>query len=516
MKYDVIIVGGGSAGSVLATRLSEDSSRSVLLLEAGPNYTDFETIPDAIKYGNAIWPAAFGEDAHVWGYNAIAVPGREEIVLPRGKVIGGSSSVNGQVFYRGVPDDYDEWESLGNDGWSYTDVLPYFRKSENDLKYGMDDFHGNEGPIPVRRYEEEDLLPAPKAFIEACMGEGFQYNPDSNHPDSTGVGPRALNNVDGVRMSTALTYLNIARHRMNLTIRGDVMVRKVLFDGIQAVGLEAESGGDVFSISGEEIVLCGGAINSPQLLMLSGVGPKGHLDSLGLSIVKDVPGVGQNLRDHPSAMVLYESHLDEPEPNSPSLQVGMRFQTSGSDVHNDMQMSPILMTSEHRPAHVDLKEGVSYLGFSVALQKALTSGDISLRSSEPNDHPILNYDYLTHPEDLRRMREAVRLCIKITERSEFEEILKFRVQPGDDELNSDDLLNQWLLSNVSTQHHSSGTCKMGPDNDPMAVVDKDGKIHGMKNIRVVDASIMPDVVRANTNATTIMIAEKISAQMMER
>lgn len=510
MKYDFIIVGGGSAGAVLAARVSEDPNVSVLLLEAGPDYTDFESLPNPIKYGNAIWPAAFGEDAHVWGYKANAVSEREEIVIPRGKVMGGSSAINGQVFYRGVPEDYDEWESFGNKGWSYTDVLPYFRKSENDLKYGMDDFHGNDGPIPVKRYEEKDLLPAPKAFIEACIAEGFQYNPDSNHPDSTGVGPRALNNVDGIRMSTALTYLNMARHRINLTIRSDVMVRRVLFEGNTAIGVEAESAGDLFSIEGKELLICGGAVNSPQLLMLSGVGPREQLEYFSIPVVKEINGVGQNLRDHPSAMVLYESYLDEPEVDAPSLQVGMRFQTPGSKVHNDMQMSPILMTSEHRPAHVELRDGVSYLGFSVALQKALTSGQISLRSSNPSDHPILEYAYLTDSEDLRRMREAVRLCVKITEREEFKEILKSRVQPTEDQLNSDELLDQWLLDNVSTQHHSSGTCKMGPISDPMAVVDSVGRVHGLNNIRVVDASIMPDVVRANTNATTIMIAEKIA------
>ena len=248
--------------------------------------------------------------------------------------------------------------------------------------------------------------------------------------------------------------------------------------------------------------------------MLSGIGPKSHLEELGIEVALDLPGVGQNLRDHPSAFLLFESLLEEPPENSPSIQVGLRYQIPGSNLENDMQMSPLLMTSEHRPVNLDLEDGRHYLGFSIALQKALSSGEIRLKSSDPNDHPILDYRYLTDPEDMRRMREALRQCISITKRPEFDDILKERLQPLDSELANDEALDKWLLSVVGTQHHSSGTCKMGPDGDELAVVDKSGSVRGIDGLKVVDASIMPDVVRANTNATVIMIAEKIASEIM--
>jgi len=316
-------------------------------------------------------------------------------------------------------------------------------------------------------------------------------------------------------MSNALNYLDTARHRLNFNIRGGVTARRLLFEGKRAVGVEAESGGETFRVEGDQIIVCSGAVASPQLLMLSGIGPADHLKSLGIDVVHDSPGVGQNLRDHPSAAVLYRATGEKPELQAPVIQVGLRYTVQNSSLRNDMQISPMLMTSEHRPAQVEIDDDENYIGVSASLQLALGKGELKLTSTDPHVQPFLNYNYFTEEEDLRRMREAVKLCVEICEQGSFSDLLLDRVNPTDTDLASDEALNAWLMRNTGTSHHISGTCKMGPDSDPMAVLDQYCHVRGIEALRVADASSMPDCIRANTNATTIMIGEKVADWIKE-
>ena len=344
---------------------------------------------------------------------------------------------------------------------------------------------------------------------------GFPQDPDQNHPDSTGIASRPLNNIDGVRMSTSLTYLNLARHRLNLTVRGNVTVHRVVFQGKRAVGVEADSVDQTFTVEADQIILSGGAVASPQILMLSGVGPAGHLGGLGISLVHDLPGVGQNLRDHPAAFLLFKGIGAPPPDDAASIQVGLRFSTEGSSTRADFQLAPILMNSEHRPSSVLIENEDFHFGLSVGLQNATSAGELTLVSTDPRVQPNLNYDFLTDPYDRQRMREALRVAVKISQHQQFRDLIETRLNPTDQDLATDEALDDWMLRNVYTQHHISGTCKMGQAGDPMAVVDQFGHVHGLENLRVVDASIMPDVIRANTNATTIMIAERVADWIKE-
>ncbi|CAI8010464.1 Uncharacterized GMC-type oxidoreductase in thcA 5'region [Geodia barretti] len=334
---------------------------------------------------------------------------------------------------------------MGNNEWNFTNLLPYFRRIETDTDYGGDDFHGGDGPIVMHRFKRETWLPAQQAFYTAARAAGYPDCPDHNHPDTYGVGPTPLNNPNGIRISTAMGYLDQARHRLNLTIRPNCLVHRLIFEGNRATGVELESGGETFTVEGEEIILSAGAIGSPQILLLSGVGPADHLSSLGIPVVLNKPGVGQNLRDHPGVWVTWRT-----------------------------------------------REGF-----------------------ELDEQPVLDYRYLEEEFDVRRLREAVRVCVDLGNDEAFKDIIQERVSPTDEDMESDEALTAWMRREVTTSQHISCTCKMGTADDPMAVVNQYGKVYGLEGLRIVDASIMPDCIRANTNVTTLAIGEKIADHIKE-
>ena len=509
MKYDHIVLGAGSAGAIVAARLSEDPQRSVLLIEAGPDYTSVDQLPDEVKNGYATGTDIMTSD-HNWQFVGRPSPIAPDMPIARGKVTGGSSAINGQVFLRGVPEDYNMWAQNGNTEWDYESCVESFRRLETDVDFGHEPHHGADGPIIARRFRRDEWLADQVAFYNACLAAGFSDVPDHNHPHATGVGAIPCNNPNGIRWSTALGYLNPARHRLNLTVRANCMVHRLIFEGTKAVGVEIESGGERFIVEGHEIILSAGAVGSPHILMLSGVGPRDQLDAVGIPVVHELPGVGQNLRDHPMARVTWSTKPEHPlDPFGPRNQLVLRWTAEGSHLWNDLMMFMISFATERtdRGGNRTTPLGIRMLP---VLDLAEGAGELRLQSPDPHVQPLLDYRYLESDFDRRRMREMVRLALKLAEHPDFAAIIKDRIEPTDEEIATDDALDNFLLRETTTGQHTSGTCKMGPATDPMAVVDQYGKVHGIENLRVVDASIMPDCIRANTNVTTMMIGERVA------
>ena len=511
MEYDDVIVGGGSAGAVLAARLSEDPARRVVLIDAGPDYATVELTPADLRDS---WRMSLRE--HDWGFSAEAVPGRA-IPYPRGRVIGGSSAVNATIALRGVPADYDEWARLGNDGWGWADVLPYFRRLEDDAQ-GPDELHGRDGPITIQRWRPDELVPTQRAFLEVCLRLGFSEVADHNHPEASGVGSFPQSRRGRLRVSTAIAYLLPARQRLNLTIRPRCLVDRVLLADGRAIGVQIESGGGREGVRGRRVTLAAGAVGSPAILMRSGIGPRAALLEAGVEPVLDLPGVGASLADHPVTRLLLVPRAGSCDLQTPLAQMVLRYTAPGSDQFNDMQQ---VIFSHVDVAGIGGRQAVAAvgaalaIGLPVALERPRARGRLSLTSRDARVQPVIELNFAADPEDLRRLTEGVRLAWQIAHQPEIARHVDHVALLTERTMSSDEALAAYIRATVSTQFHPCGTARMGPPTDAMAVIDQHCRLRGVEGLRVVDASVMPTIPRANINLTCSMIAEHVSDWMRD-
>jgi choline dehydrogenase len=527
--FDFIVVGGGTAGCVLAARLSEDPHVTVCLLEAGgPDRHPFISIPAAVQ-------AAVGTKDLNWGFTTTPQPGlaHRQIPLPRGRVLGGSGSINGMVYHRGHPRDYDDWASAGASGWSYAEVLPYFTRSENNEDHPASVYHGRGGPLNISTPRRPNRMT--RDFIMAVRALGFPQCTDFTGAQPEGVGMRQATIRDGRRDSTARAFLRPALVRSNLTVMTRSRARRILFEGARACGLELVRDGAAQRLRARrEIILSAGTIQSPQLLLCSGVGDGGELASLGIPLVHHLPGVGRNLHDHLAAPV----RMDMADGTSYGLSwralprglwnvLEYLVARQGPLAGNVFEAAAFLRTDPQsdrpdfqlvfqpwKPPTTRLPVPVGHgFGISPVLLYPKSRGRLTLRSPDAFEPPLADSGLLSHPDDLPPLIRAVRLCRRILAEPPFERYHGVEVAPGQAAQSGEEIA-EFIRATAYTVHHPVGTCRMGTGE--AAVVDPTLKVHGLEGLRVADASVFPSIVGGNTNAPVIMVAEKAADLILSR
>ncbi|MFI5411849.1 choline dehydrogenase [Kaistia sp. UC242_56] len=528
-SFDYIVVGSGSAGSVLANRLTEDGRHTVLVLEyGGSDRSVLIQMPAALSI-------PMNMARYSWRYETEPEPhldGRR-LHCPRGKVLGGSSSINGLVYVRGNPLDFERWEEEGASGWAYRDVLPYFRRAEARQE-GGDDWRGQDGPLATRYGSLEN--PLYRTFIQAAAEAGYPTTDDINGAQQEGFGRMDMTVKDGVRWSTANAYLKPAMTRPNLEVRTHALATAILFEGRRAVGIRYEQGGVSKEVRARrEVILSGGPINSPQLLKLSGVGPAGELQALDIPVVADRPGVGENLQDHlefyfqmactqPITLYAWSGLVGKG-------MVGAQWLTTGTGLgaSNHFESCGFIRS---RPGirypdiqYHFLPMAVTYDGTGLASEhgfqahvgpmRSKSRGHVRLATRDPHVHPSIRFNYMSHADDWTEMRACVRLTREIFAQPAFAPYRGREIQPGADVV-SDEAIDAFIRAKVESAYHPSCSCKMGAVDDRMAVVDPETRVIGVEGLRVVDSSIMPSVTTGNLNAPTIMIGEKASDHILGR
>ncbi len=526
---DYVIVGAGSAGCVLADRLTEDGRDQVLLLEyGGSDRSVWIQMPSALSI-------PMNMPKYDWGYHTESEPqlnGRR-LHTPRGKVLGGSSSINGMVYMRGNALDFERWESEGAAGWSYRDVLPYFRRAESHAG-GGDDYRGGDGPLATRRGLLENPLHA--AWLEAARQAGYPSTADVNGFQQEGFGFFEMTVGDGRRCSTANAYLRPAMHRTNLSVRTHALATRILFDGRRASGVRYRRGATLHDVLvRREVLICAGPVNSPQLLKLSGLGPRAELAAHGISVVHELPGVGENLQDHLEFYFQVACRLpitlySQMNPYRKAL-IGLRWllRHDGLGVSNHFETGGFIR-SRAGVRYPDIQfhflpMAVSYDGSSLAREhgfqahvgpmRSRSRGWVRLRSAEPLEQPRVFFNYMSQPEDWTEMRACVHLTREIFAQPAFAGYRSREIQPGEN-VQSDSEIDAFIRAKVESAFHPCGTCRMGRASDPLAVVDAQARVIGTQALRVVDSSIMPSVTTGNLNAPTIMLAEKAADHIRGR